>query len=266
MVRELLQRPVSCGNNGTEPTLRPVGLASAKRCRSERQRGLSLIEIALVLLVMALAMGGIVKGQELIQNSRVHNTIAAQTGFKGAVLAFQDRYRQFPGDYAEAVTNVQHVQHNGNGDGRIESLAIVTTPNGVPEENILVWDHLAKAGFIRGSFVFNAAIPDGAIPKNAYGGYVDLTLDNLYGDPAQSMTTRHTLKTGNQMPVEILAEMDRKIDDGNAFSGEIRFSAFARMGTAPDASGGPGSCVAADGHWITDIAVLAVNCGAAALL
>jgi Tfp pilus assembly protein PilV len=249
-----------------ERMLRPVCLAGATRCRHERQNGLSLIEVALALLVIALAMVGIVKGQELIQNSRVHSTIAAQAGFKGAILAFQDRYRQFPGDYTEAVTNVQYVQHNGNGDGRIEALATVMTPNGVPEENILAWDHLAKAGFIRGSFVFSASVPDGAIPKNSYGGYVDLTLDNLYGDPAQSMTTRHSLKTGNQMPVEILAEMDRKIDDGNAFSGEIRFSAFARMGTAPDASGGPGSCVANDGRWITNVAVLAVNCGAAALL
>jgi hypothetical protein len=266
MVRELSQRSAWDGINGTKPALRPVGLASVKRSRSERQDGLSLIEIALVLLVMALAMVGIVKGQELIQNSRVHGTIAAQAGFKGAILAFQDRYRQFPGDYAEAVTNVQYVQHNGNGDGRIEAIATVSTPNGVPEENILVWDHLAKAGFIRGSYGFNATVPDGAIPKNAFGGYIDLTLDNLYGDPTQSMTTRHSLKTGNQMPVEILAEMDRKIDDGNAFTGEIRFSAFARTGTAPDASGGPGSCVAADGRWITNIAVLAVNCGAAALL
>ena len=159
MVRELSQRSAWGGINGTKPALRPVGLASAKRNRSERQDGLSLIEIALVLLVMALAMVGIVKGQELIHNSRVHNTIAAQAGFKGAILAFQDRYRQFPGDYTEAVTNVQYVQHNGNGDGRIEAIATVSTPNGVPEENILAWDHLAKAGFIRGNFGFNAAFP-----------------------------------------------------------------------------------------------------------
>jgi hypothetical protein len=236
------------------------------RISRKTQEGLSLVEMALVLMVMALAMVGIVKGQELIQNSRVHNAIAAQTGFKGAVLAFQDRFREFPGDYAEAVANVQYVQHNGNGDGRIEALATVATPNGVPEESVLVWDHLAKAGFIRGGFIFNGSVPDGAIPKNAYGGFVDLAFDGQYGDPTQPVTSRHTLKTGNQMPVEILAEMDRKIDDGNAFSGEIRFSAFARTGSVPDASGGPGSCSATDGRWLTNTAMLAVNCGAAALL
>jgi hypothetical protein len=142
----------------------------------------------------------------------------------------------------------------------------LTGPNGVPEENVLVWDHLAKAGFVRGRFNFNATIPDGAIPTNAFGGFVELTFDTVYGDPGQPGPARHTLKTGNQMPVEIIAEMDRKIDDGNAFFGEFRFSAFARTGSVPDASGGPGSRVAADGRWITNVAVLAVNCGAAALL
>jgi competence protein ComGC len=266
MEREPSPRSSPCDFQGTEPRLRPICLHRLTWNCGEPQRGLSLVEMSLVLMVMALMLVGIVKGQELVQNSRVHSTIAGQNGFKGAVLAFQDRYRQFPGDYAEAVTNVPHVQHNGNGDGRIEALAGVAGPNGVPEENVLAWDHLAKAGFVRGDFIFNATIPDGAIPKNAFGGFVDLTFDSVYGNPGQSGPPRHTLKTGNQMPVEILAEMDRKIDDGNAFSGEFRFSAFARTGSVPDASGGAGACSATDGRWITNTAALAVNCGAAVLL
>jgi hypothetical protein len=222
--------------------------------------------MSVVLMVMGLMLVGIVKGQELVQNSRVHSTIAAQDGFTAAVLAFRDRFRQYPGDYGEAVVNIPLVQHDGNGDGRIDASATVAGPNGVAEENVLAWDHLAKAGFIQGGYIFHASNPSGAIPKNAFGGYVDLTFDSAYGDPGLTGPARHTLKTGNQMPVDIIAEMDRKIDDGNAFAGAFRFSAFARTGSIPDASGGPGSCTAANGGWITNTAVVAVNCGAATLL
>jgi hypothetical protein len=222
--------------------------------------------MALVLVVLGLLVAGLVKGQELVQNGRVHSALAEHDGYKVAVFAFHDRFRQLPGDYAEAVTNVRYARYNGNGNGKVEALATTNGPDGVREENVLAWDHLAKAGFVQGAFTFNPAIPEGAVPKNAFGGFLDLTFDSVYGDPGQSGVPRHTLKTGNQMPVEILAEMDRKIDDGNAFAGEFRFSAFARSGFAPDAGGGAGTCSSANGQWITNTALLAVNCGAAALL
>jgi hypothetical protein len=54
---------------------------------------------------------------------------------------------------------------------------------------------------------------------------LQLVYDNIYGTGAPS--TRHNLKTGAQVPVNILAEVDRKIDDGNPYGGAFQFSTYS---------------------------------------
>ncbi len=70
------------------------------------QRGFTLIEIAIVLVIVGLLLGGVVKGQELISSARVRNMISQQEGVKAAFFGFQDRYRALPGDYAAADTSI----------------------------------------------------------------------------------------------------------------------------------------------------------------
>src|SRR6476620_3558482 len=69
-------------------------------------RGFTLIEIAIVLVIIGLLLGGVLKGQELITGARVRNLISQQDGIKAAFFGFQDRYRALPGDYAAADTNI----------------------------------------------------------------------------------------------------------------------------------------------------------------
>jgi hypothetical protein len=75
---------------------------------------------------------------------------------------------------------------------------------------------------------------------------------------------KHNLKTGNQVPVEIVAEVDRKIDDGLPYNGGFQFSAFAAGGTAPSPTGAQG-CVATGTPPVWDIKTGSTNCGAASL-
>src|SRR5215510_8766093 len=65
-------------------------------------KGFTLIEIAIVLVIIGLLLGGVLKGQELITGARVRNLISQQDGIKAAFFGFQDRYRALPGDYASA--------------------------------------------------------------------------------------------------------------------------------------------------------------------
>lgn len=197
-----------------------------------QQGGFTLIEIAIVLVIIGLLLGGVLKGQELITSARVRNMISQQDGIKAAYFGFLDRYRALPGDYSAAVGNIKGVAtgNNGNGDGQILDTATI-------KESILVWDHLSKAGFINGSYEYSATVADSNTPKNPYSGYLQLNYDNKYGDPAVTTTTvRHNLKTGNQVPVSILAEVDRKIDDGNPYGGSFQFSDYAASGAAPTAA------------------------------
>ena len=69
----------------------------------KRQQGFTLIEIAIVLVIIGLLLGGVLKGQELIQNARVRNIISQQDGIKAAFFGFQDRYRGIAGDYRDAL-------------------------------------------------------------------------------------------------------------------------------------------------------------------
>lgn len=216
--------------------------------------GFTLLELAIVLVIIGLLLAGIIKGQELLTNARVRNIVQQQEGVRTAYLGFMDRFRQLPGDYAAAAANIAGVSTTcgaavnpggGNGDGRI----------GIADnEYILAWEHLSKSGFLNGIYVCNAVVDQGGVPRNAYGGFLQLVYDDVYaGNPRN----QHNLKTGNMMPSDILTEIDRKVDDANALQGFFRGSTYT-TGAATDSG-----CWDAGGIW--SAAVVLSNCGGAVL-
>ena len=143
-------------------------------------KGFTLIEIAIVLVIIGLLLGGVLKGQELITGARVRNLISQQDGIKAAFFGFQDRYRALPGDYASASANIKctGICMNGNGNGRIEQNA------SGDREDIIAWSHLTAAGFLNGSYSPPAAPPptlDANAPKNPYSIYLQIVYDAVYG-------------------------------------------------------------------------------------
>jgi prepilin-type N-terminal cleavage/methylation domain-containing protein len=196
----------------------------------KRQPGFTLIEIAIVLVIVGLLLGSVLKSQELIMGARVRNLISQQDDIKAAYFGFLDRYRLLPGDYDAATTNIKGISTaacnggNGNANGQIE----FTAPG---NEMVLVWEHLSKAGFISRTYTCAATETTRTTPTNPYFMFLRLVYDTGFADAAP--TARHNLKTGNQIPPEILAEVDRKVDDGNPELGAFRFSAVSVTGTAP---------------------------------
>jgi prepilin-type N-terminal cleavage/methylation domain-containing protein len=230
-------------------------------------KGFTLIEIAIVLVIIGLLLGGVLKGQELITGARVRNLISQQDGIKAAFFGFQDRFRALPGDYASASTNINNVTLNGNGNGRIENNAVAPA---FTHEELLAWNHLTAAGFLNGSFTAASGdtnATDTNNPKNPYSVYIQLMYDGVYGTGtvAAPITAKHNLKTGSQVPVEIMAEVDRKIDDGLPYAGGFQYSVYVPNAGTPLT---PTDCVSvavppAGSTW--KIGGSSTNCGGASL-
>jgi len=237
------------------------------RARSRACAGFTLLEVAILLVIVGLIIMGTVRAQQLIRNAQVRDFIAQQDAVEQAVLAFQDRFHALPGDYLEASSNISCGSSaclDGNGNGRVEP-----GTGGAIHEDILAWQHLSAAGFLRGNYqMLNPGVavpaPDNT-PSNVFGGYLQLAFDDNWGYSANTVA-RHNLKTGNYVPAAVLAEVDRKIDDGLPGTGRFQFSAYAGAGDAP-VGGTTGGCTDADSPAATWLeASGSDNCGAATLL
>jgi len=241
------------------------------------QRGFTLIEIAIVLVIIGSLLGGVLKGQELIASARVRNLVAQHDSIKAAFFGFQDRFRAVAGDYAAASRTFRcatgHTCLNGNGNGVIEASAVPIVVNGTASEvheELLAWMHLSSAGFLNGSYAMSAGATGATeqnSPRNAYNIYLQISFDATYADTGVPVR-KHNLKTGSQIPVETIAEADRKVDDGNGARGAFRYSTYAGNATVapppPAPAYAPGQCVTPAGVWY--IPQGEVNCGGAGLL
>jgi len=190
-----------------------------------KQGGFTLIEIAIVLVIIGLLLGGVLKGQELINTARVRALNNSVDGITAAWFSFQDRYRAFPGDYTQSAVNLPGAPTAGDGNGLVDTSA----------ERAMVWVHLHAAGYITGGFDDNTATvaateygcPVVDCPDNGFGAGMNLSYGALLQSEAAKATpvSAHELISGRGIPVEVLAELDRKVDDGDAGSGSMQLGA-----------------------------------------
>jgi prepilin-type N-terminal cleavage/methylation domain-containing protein len=209
--------------------------------RIQRQQGFTLVEMAIVLVIIGLLLGGILKGQELITSARVRNIADQNSGVQAAYYGFIDRYRQVPGDWgqANAAQAIPGVVTGGNANGRLDTSGTVWT------EPLALWEHLSKAGFIQGNYTGGTAQPNqndtDKAPRNAFNGFLMLFRSTDYYDPGTA-SEKLNLVLGAGIPVNVLAELDRKIDDGLPQSGVLRH-AVTSGGTFGTISQSTANCV-----------------------
>ena len=186
-----------------------------RRAGRKAQSGFTLVEIAIVLVIIGLLLGGVLKGQELIENGRVKNAANDMNGIVAAYNSYLDRYRGLPGDDPGAVvargTSWTGVVA-GNGDGVITARASLAGA----DESDNFFQHLRAAGFITGN---PAAAVVAALPLNAWGGRTNIVnVASIQGRPA---VARLLLCTGN-VPGKAATALDIQLDDGNPQQGSFR--------------------------------------------
>src|SRR5207245_4862960 len=88
--------------------------------KNSAEAGFTLVEIAIVLVIIGLLLGGILKGQEMITQAKIKNIVNDFNGVTVAVTSYQDRYRAIPGDDRNATTRwTVQAPASGDGDGVI---------------------------------------------------------------------------------------------------------------------------------------------------
>lgn len=179
-----------------------------------KQQGFTLVEIAIVLVIIGLMIGGVLKGQEMITNAKVSRVENDYKAVSAAILAYQDRYGVLPGDDPAATTRFAGTWNgadNGNGNGVISG-AWNSTVNS--DESRKIWKHLRAAGFIKGPVDNTAA--SYLQPSHAFGGLIGFEqgMYNLSG---------HVLVFG-ALPGNIGQILEARGDNGNPSSGSIQGS------------------------------------------
>jgi len=264
----------SSGRNAHAPsvrTSRTVGqrrtAPSARLTSPRRMRGLTLIEMASVLVISGLMLQAVMSGQNLIQSARLQSLSAQQDAIAAAILMFHERYRALPGDYANSLAAIPCegvACPGGDENGSIDADSVLGK-----NEDLLAWTQLSAAGFLNGFFRIETITtvtpsPQNS-PQNVFGGFLQFAHDARWG-PSGNTVRRLNAKTGNQLPVALVAALDRRVDDGRAGSGRVQFSIYSADADTPPVSG-EASCVTTDAEtaeW--NVSGDQSNCGATWLL
>jgi prepilin-type N-terminal cleavage/methylation domain-containing protein len=127
------------------------------------QRGFSLVELSIVLVILGLLTGGILAGQSLIRASELRAVSTEYQRWATAAATFRDKYFAVPGDMSNATSfwgkNATDCNAhtgaaatpgtcNGNGDGMITDAAGA----GLTGERFQFWKQLSLAGIVEGNY------------------------------------------------------------------------------------------------------------------
>jgi prepilin-type N-terminal cleavage/methylation domain-containing protein len=194
--------------------------------RNSTEGGFTLVEIAIVLVIIGLLLGGILKGQEMITQARIKNVINDFNGVVTAITSYQDRYRALPGDDKGAATRwtVQNPATGASqGDGVIAGPYNANDTSGTSQapgagaESNLFWQHLRIAGFVPGP---TQGLGSGTPPPNAAAGIVGVETAGTAGALGLGFTS--LIVCSSNLPDKVAIAVDTQMDDGNAQTGQIR--------------------------------------------
>jgi len=159
-----------------------------------RQSGFTLVEIAIVLVIIGLLLGGVLKGQEMIENSKIKSIVNDMKAVQAAYNGYIDRYKAIPGDETNAVMAARGwtAPGGGNGNGVLAAAVGQTFVNAAGNETSAFWQALRASGLLTGDPTGTTVA---ALPKHAGGGNIGIASGTVYAHNgtfvcASGLTTR----------------------------------------------------------------------------
>ena len=206
------------------------------------QEGFTLVELAIVLVIIGLIVGGVLVGQDMIKAAEIRATLTQMEKYNTAVNTFRGKYNnQLPGDLdtnAETafsfIARTNAVGH-GDGNGLIEGCSAAAIVFGC--ENALFWRDMAQANLLEGGAFTSStdaltAVAAGTastyFPAAKLGrgnfwtvfsavGYNYYQLTGITSTDAAGVYTLTEALTPNES-----LNMDNKVDDGLPLTGVVR--------------------------------------------
>jgi prepilin-type N-terminal cleavage/methylation domain-containing protein len=188
------------------------------------QSGFTLIEIAIVLVIIGLLLGGVLKGQELINSAKVKNLATDFKNIPVFIYGYQDKFRALPGDDINAASHVtnafaatsptggSYARGNGVIEGAWDSITLT-------DETQKFWEHVRLAGLASGQTTGDL------LPTNSVGGVIGITnggVDNPDPNAAPNKITGTYIICSAGILGKYAKQLDIQMDDGNPLTGSMR--------------------------------------------
>lgn len=188
----------------------------------KQQTGFTLIELAIVLVIIGLLLGGVLKGQELINSAKAKNIAADLKNVQIFIYGYQDKFRAIPGDDANVATHINGGTPATTPAATLNNAQINGTWDSVnkSDESYLFWQHVRLAGFATGPTDVNDAA---YLPRNAESGRLGVQSLNGFTTIADAipMTGLYVVCTEN-ITGRLVKQIDTNLDDGNTATGSLR--------------------------------------------
>lgn len=185
-------------------------------------RGFTLVELAIVLVMGALIVSGVLIGRDMVKNSRVVQLIKEQETWQSAITGFRERYEDLPGDMIDAESYWSGATANGNGNRQI-----VWAGGEGPQ----AWYQLEQAGYIpplgmTGTATSDLAVVGTNVPRSDYrdgaGWYIHYDFSVGGNHLGLGMGDASGLNDTAVIAATQAHRVDKKIDDGDPSNGHVR--------------------------------------------
>jgi prepilin-type N-terminal cleavage/methylation domain-containing protein len=218
----------------------------------------TLVELAIVLVIVGLITVGVVGGQSIIYTANVNSTIAQMRGYNTALNAFKLEFGGIPGDFKEAEEYEIHTDQNGDVNTCVTSTGSGTNGNG---DGVLqsrtnpvfryygevgnFFPHLQNAGLINEAMRVETLSCNNTDERQVGDDYpaidigtsiIALSNDKKIAyvigalrESGTSINIQGTVSFANELKPKESSDLDKKLDDGNPARGFIKVLNYYRL-------------------------------------